>query len=63
MKHNIYITPEIKTVILYMPRLMAGSYMEKGNTDGQGSGNFDAPAKRGTSLFDTGDEEDIITGW
>ena len=63
MKHNIYITPEIKTVILYMPRLMAGSYMEKGNTNGQGNGDFDAPAKRGTSLFDTGEEEDIITGW
>ena len=63
MKHNIYITPEIKTVILYMPRLMAGSYIGSGSTDGQGNGDFDASAKRGTSLFDTGDEEDIITGW
>lgn len=65
MKHNIYITPEIKTVILYMPRLMAGSnsYIGKGNTNGQGNGDFDASAKRGTSLFDTGDEEDITTGW
>lgn len=63
MKHNIYITPEIKTVILYMPRLMAGSYIGSGSTDGQGSGKLDAPAKRGTSLFDTGEEEDIITGW
>ncbi|MBQ6760205.1 MAG: hypothetical protein IJP47_02105 [Prevotella sp.] len=65
MKHNIYITPEIKTVILYMPRLMAGSnsYIGRGSTDGQGSGKLDAPAKQGSSLFDTENEEDIITGW
>ena len=63
MKHNIYITPEIKTVILYMPRLMAGSSLAGGRTDGQGAGQYDAPAKRRTSLFDTGDEENIITGW
>ena len=63
MKHNIYITPEIKIVILYMPRLMAGSYIGRGSTDGQGSGKLDAPAKQGSSLFDTENEEDIITGW
>ena len=45
MKRNTYITPEIKTCLLNIPSLMAGSYIEKGNTDGQGSGNFDAPAK------------------
>lgn len=63
MKHNIYITPEIKTVILYMPRLMADSYFGRGSTDGQGNGKLDAPAKQGSSLFDTENEEDIITGW
>ena len=63
MKHNIYITPEIKICLLDTPSLMADSYMEKGNTDGQGSGNFDASAKQGSSLFDTENEEDIITGW
>lgn len=63
MKHNIYITPEIKTVILYMPRLMDGSYFGRGSTDGLGSGKLDAPAKQGSSFFDTEDEEDIITGW
>ena len=62
MKHNIYITPEIKTVILYMPRLMAGSSLAGGKTDGKGAGQYDA-AKRGTSLFDTENEEYIITGW
>ncbi len=63
MKRNTYITPEIKTCLLNIPSLMAGSYIEKGNTDGQGSGNFDAPAKQGSSLFDTGNEEDITTTW
>ena len=63
MKRNTYITPEIKTCLLNIPSLMAGSYIEKGNTDGQGSGNFDAPAKQGSSFFDTENEEDHPTTW
>ena len=65
MKHNIYITPEIKICLLDTPSLMAGSnsYIGRGSTDGRGSGKLDAPAKQGSSLFDTENEEDIITGW
>jgi hypothetical protein len=63
MKRNTYITPEIKTCLLNIPSLMAGSYIEKGNTDGQGNGKLDAPAKQGSSLFDTENEEDITTTW
>ncbi|MBQ7452230.1 MAG: hypothetical protein IJV60_06745 [Prevotella sp.] len=63
MKRNTYITPEIKTCLLNIPSLMAGSYIEKGSTDGQGSGKLDAPAKQGSSLFDTENEEDITTTW
>ena len=54
-----YIQPQIKAILLSSLTLMAGSYIEQGNTDGQGSGQIDAPAKEGTSLFNYDfDEED-----
>ena len=54
-----YIQPQIKAILLSSLTLMAGSYIEQGNTDGQGSGQIDAPAKEATSLFNYDyDEED-----
>lgn len=46
-----YIQPQTKTILLSSLTLMAGSYIEQGNTDGQGSGQIDASAKEATSLF------------
>lgn len=53
----------IATVIVITPfRIMAGSYIEQGKTDGEGEGQFDASAK-GTSLFSDPKEEDDNTLW
>lgn len=46
-----YIQPQTKTILLSSLTLMVGSYIEQGNTDGQGSGQIDASAKEATSLF------------
>lgn len=63
MASNTYIAPEIKVVVLHAIKLMAGSYIEQGNTDGQGTGQYDAPAKQGSSLFDLENETENTSGW
>ena len=61
MTKKTYLTPNILVVELPQPKILAGSEIQEGNTDGQGSGQFDASAK-GTSLF-FDDEDNDAPAW
>lgn len=52
MKKHTYEKPWIMIHTIHLQSLMAGSYVEQGQTDGQGTGQFEASAKQSSSLFD-----------
>lgn len=62
MIKKIYSTPELTVVELKPMKIMAGSYIEQGQSDGNGEGQFDASAK-GTSLFFDSEEENSDGLW
>lgn len=59
MIKNDYIAPEMRSICLDLTTIMAGSYIEEGKTDGNGSGTFDANARENTfGLIDYSEEEE-----
>lgn len=59
---KIYNTPNACIIELPHTAILAGSDISKGNTDGQGNGQYDASAK-GTSLFFNDTEEEDAPAW
>lgn len=51
MTKHLYTSPQAKVILLKELSIMTGSYIEQGQTDGQGTGQYDAPAKESSSLF------------